>query len=148
MKNNLIALISYSEVQQGGFHLINSSENKTSLEKVKFGNLELHKYHHSAVAQTKTLKYVVFNFGLELSEVKKLKTCLDRFAKAFFGKTFSKLQNCDRLKALKEIKVQLKKGSKAYKEWNKSFSTDQLAELKQEVSNQIKKSKPVNYSFI
>ncbi|WP_144415429.1 hypothetical protein [Pseudomonas putida] len=96
-------------------------------------------YPLSQMQHGRTLEYVVHSNKADEEEVKEIKKLVYRVAKSIKGKSLTNLNVTERTEVLSEINKQLKTNSKEYKNWLKSFTAEQLIDLKKAVKAQIKK---------
>ncbi|HGN1514106.1 TPA: hypothetical protein ACKROA_003558 [Pseudomonas aeruginosa] len=96
-------------------------------------------YPLSQMQHGRTLEYVVNSNEANEEEIKELKKLVNRVAKETKGQSLTKLNVTERTEVLTKINKQLKTNSKEYKNWLKSFTAEQLKDLKEAVKAQIKK---------
>ena len=97
------------------------------------------RYPLSQMQHGRTLEYVVNSNESNEDEVKEIKKLINRVAKGTKGQSVTKLRLDERTEVLTEINKQLKSNSKEYKNWLKSFTAEELKDLKSAVVAQIKK---------
>lgn len=97
------------------------------------------RYPLSQMQHGRTLEYVVNSNKADEEEVKEIKKLVNRVAKGTKGQSVTELSATERKEVLAEINKQLKANSKEYKNWLKSFTADELKDLKSAVLAEIKK---------